>query len=55
MSPKPHSPGSDSGHGYALSEKTSQTDDQRIKDVTPLPPPEHLITFSRSPAHRSRR
>ena len=45
MSPKPHSPGSDSGHGYALSEKTSQTDDQRIKDVTPLPPPEHLIRF----------
>jgi len=30
---------------YALSEKTSQTDDQRIKDVTPLPPPEHLIRF----------
>ncbi len=30
---------------YALSEKTSQTDDQRIKDVTPLPPPEHLIKF----------
>ena len=45
MSPKPHSPGSDSGHGYALSEKTSQTDDPRIKDVTPLPPPEHLIRF----------
>ena len=48
MSPKPHSPGSsasDSAHGYALSEKTSQTDDQRIKDVTPLPPPEHLIRF----------
>ena len=30
---------------YALSEKTSQTDDERIKDVTPLPPPEHLIRF----------
>jgi 3-deoxy-7-phosphoheptulonate synthase len=30
---------------YALSEKTSETDDQRIKDVTPLPPPEHLIKF----------
>lgn len=28
-----------------LSEKTSQTDDQRIRDVTPLPPPEHLIRF----------
>jgi 3-deoxy-7-phosphoheptulonate synthase len=33
------------GHGYVLSEKTSQTDDQRIQDVTPLPPPEHLIRF----------
>ena len=30
---------------YALSEKTSQTDDQRNRDVTPLPPPEHLIRF----------
>ena len=29
----------------ALSEKTSETDDQRIRDVTPLPPPEHLIRF----------
>ena len=29
----------------ALSEKTSQTDDQRIRDVVPLPPPEHLIRF----------
>ncbi len=28
-----------------LSEKTSRTDDQRIHDVTPLPPPEHLIRF----------
>ena len=45
MSPKPHSAASEPGHGYALSEKTSQTDDQRIKDVTPLPPPEHLIRF----------
>ncbi len=29
----------ESGFGYALSEKTSQTDDQRIEEVTPLPPP----------------
>ena len=29
----------------ALSERTSETDDQRIRDVTPLPPPEHLIRF----------
>jgi len=26
-------------------DKTSQTDDQRIRNVTPLPPPEHLIRF----------
>ena len=26
-------------------DKTSQTDDERIVDVTPLPPPEHLIRF----------
>ena len=30
---------------YALSEKTSQTDDLNIRDVTPLPPPEHPIRF----------
>ncbi len=30
---------------HTLSEKTSETDDQRIKDITPLPPPEHLIRF----------
>src|SRR5574340_716036 len=30
---------------YATHEKTSQTDDQRIRDITPLPPPEHLIRF----------
>jgi 3-deoxy-7-phosphoheptulonate synthase len=30
---------------YANSEKTSRTDDQRIRNVTPLPPPEHLIRF----------
>ena len=29
----------------APADKTSQTDDQRIKDVMPLPPPEHLIRF----------
>jgi 3-deoxy-7-phosphoheptulonate synthase len=46
MSPKQQvQQAADTGHGYALSEKTSQTDDQRIKDVTPLPPPEHLIRF----------
>jgi 3-deoxy-7-phosphoheptulonate synthase len=30
---------------YASTERTSQTDDQRIVGVTPLPPPEHLIRF----------
>ena len=42
MSPKNAQPADDR---LALSEKTSQTDDQRIRDVTPLPPPEHLIRF----------
>ena len=37
--------GSEPGFGYSLSEKTSETDDQRIEEVTPLPPPEHLIRF----------
>ena len=30
---------------YARVEKTSQTDDERIKDINVLPPPEHLIRF----------
>ena len=30
---------------YAGSERTSRTDDLRIENVTPLPPPEHLIRF----------
>jgi 3-deoxy-7-phosphoheptulonate synthase len=42
MSPKPLV---NTDERLALSEKTSQTDDQRIRDVTPLPPPEHLIRF----------
>ena len=29
----------------ALSDRTSQTDDERIKAITVLPPPEHLIRF----------
>jgi 3-deoxy-7-phosphoheptulonate synthase len=45
MSPKPLTPSPDSGHAHSLSEKTSATDDERIRDVTPLPPPEHLIRF----------
>jgi len=30
---------------YRNVEKTSQTDDQRIEDITVLPPPDHLIRF----------
>jgi 3-deoxy-7-phosphoheptulonate synthase len=46
MSPQPRSGNSQLGTSrFALSEKTSGTDDQRIRDVTPLPPPEHLIRF----------
>ena len=30
---------------YARVEKTSETDDERIKDINVLPPPEHLIRF----------
>jgi len=43
----PHRSASPGSHEpwYAHSEKTSQIDDQRIKEVTPLPPPEHLIRF----------
>ncbi len=30
---------------YAPVDKTGPTDDERIQDVTPLPPPEHLVRF----------
>jgi 3-deoxy-7-phosphoheptulonate synthase len=30
---------------YAPADRTSQTDDERIEDILPLPPPEHLIRF----------
>jgi 3-deoxy-7-phosphoheptulonate synthase len=30
---------------YAPQDRTSLTDDERIQDITPLPPPEHLIRF----------
>ncbi|MCY1168867.1 3-deoxy-7-phosphoheptulonate synthase [Polaromonas sp.] len=43
---KPASPSKPSSESwYASVEKTSQTDDERIKDITVLPPPEHLIRF----------
>ena len=31
--------------GARPTDRTSQTDDQRIEDITVLPPPEHLIRF----------
>ncbi len=40
----PATTASDTWYARAV-EKTSQTDDQRIKDITVLPPPEHLIRF----------
>lgn len=43
MSPKT-SNASDAWYAHPV-DKTSQTDDQRIKDITVLPPPEHLIRF----------
>lgn len=33
------------GSWQASQERTSQTDDERIKEITVLPPPEHLIRF----------
>ena len=43
MNAKAVNPTSD--NWYASVEKTSETDDERIKDITVLPPPEHLIRF----------
>ncbi|HUR87627.1 MAG TPA: 3-deoxy-7-phosphoheptulonate synthase [Ramlibacter sp.] len=34
----------DAWHSHPV-DKTSETDDERIKDITVLPPPEHLIRF----------
>ncbi|MEP6823394.1 MAG: 3-deoxy-7-phosphoheptulonate synthase [Ramlibacter sp.] len=42
MNPSPTS--SDAWFAHPV-DKTSQTDDERIKDITVLPPPEHLIRF----------
>ena len=42
MSPKTEA---DAQDWIARTEKTSQTDDERIRNVMPLPPPEHLIRF----------
>jgi 3-deoxy-7-phosphoheptulonate synthase len=42
-----NSPTSDAWYPHApqQTDRTSQTDDERIKDITVLPPPEHLIRF----------
>jgi 3-deoxy-7-phosphoheptulonate synthase len=37
--------GASAGWPHSPTDKTSQTDDARIKDITVLPPPEHLIRF----------
>jgi 3-deoxy-7-phosphoheptulonate synthase len=42
MTPKTHQA---ADGWYAPADRTSQTDDERIKDIMPLPPPEHLIRF----------
>jgi 3-deoxy-7-phosphoheptulonate synthase len=44
MNAKATAPGSDAWYANPV-DKTSQTDDERIKDITVLPPPEHLIRF----------
>ena len=41
----PTPPPTDAAGWTASTERTSRTDDQRIQDVVPLPPPEHLIRF----------
>ena len=41
----PTPPPTEAAGWTASTERTSETDDQRIKDVVPLPPPEHLIRF----------
>ena len=41
---KPHAQATDVWHSHPA-DRTSQTDDQRIQDITVLPPPEHLIRF----------
>jgi 3-deoxy-7-phosphoheptulonate synthase len=42
-----HTPAQDAWYppGTQPTDRTSQTDDARIKDITVLPPPEHLIRF----------
>lgn len=44
MNAKANPAGSDAWYAHP-GDKTSRTDDERIKDITVLPPPEHLIRF----------
>ena len=44
MTAKTNAPSADAWYTNP-GEKTSRTDDERIKDITVLPPPEHLIRF----------
>jgi 3-deoxy-7-phosphoheptulonate synthase len=44
MNTNTRSASTDAWHARPV-DKTSQTDDERIKDITVLPPPEHLIRF----------
>ncbi len=43
--PPPHSYPCVANVSYQTIDRTGQTDNQRIKDITVLPPPEHLIRF----------
>jgi 3-deoxy-7-phosphoheptulonate synthase len=45
MSPRPNQASSTDVWYPHPADRTSQTDDQRIEDITVLPPPEHLIRF----------
>jgi 3-deoxy-7-phosphoheptulonate synthase len=45
MTSKNHAPVAQDAWHQRPTDRTSQTDDERIKDITVLPPPEHLIRF----------
>jgi 3-deoxy-7-phosphoheptulonate synthase len=45
MTSKSHAPVAPDVWHQRPADRTSQTDDERIKDITVLPPPEHLIRF----------
>ncbi|MFT7721681.1 MAG: 3-deoxy-7-phosphoheptulonate synthase [Roseateles sp.] len=45
MNAQPQTTEPEAQRWYSQDDKTSATDDERILDITPLPPPEHLIRF----------